>query len=136
MLLAGRIIEQLSWLASEANRMSSNSLPVDGPQDQRTIRVDETSQEAAYRTAISVHCPGRDEMEMAARIDIAMMRDAATVGMSRASDSAVVLLGEVSRLAAIAVYASAPASRLIRIRAALGLTMEAARALERVQRNG
>ena len=75
-------------------------------------------------------------MEMAARIDIAMMRDAATVGMSRASDSAVVLLGEVSRLAAIAVYASAPASRLIRIRAALGLTMEAARALERVQRNG
>lgn len=65
------------------------------------------------------------------------MRDAASIGARRAeSESACVLLLEVARLATHAVYADLPASRLIRIRSALSLTMEAARELERVQRDG
>lgn len=105
-------------------------------QQTRPIRVDETTSERAYRHAISIHCPNCDEMEMAARCDIAMLRDKASAGISRASDGAAALLGEVSRLATMCVYAEAPASRLMRMRAALHLTMEAARAIERAQRHG
>lgn len=105
-----------------------------------TIRPDESihgsTVERAHRHAISVHCPDCNEMEMAARVDLAMMRDAAMVGVRRASDSAAILLGEVTRLAMHAVYAPMPASQLIRVKAALTLTMMAARELERVQRDG
>lgn len=102
----------------------------------RPVTVDETPAEVAYRAAISLHCPNCDEMEMAARCDLAMMRDAATMGLSRAGDSAALMLGEVSRLATHAVYAPVPASRLIRIKAALTLMMMAAREIERCQRDG
>lgn len=100
------------------------------------IVIGESEAERVYRHAISIHCPNSGEMEMAARVDIAMMRDQAAIGIGRASDSAAVLLGEVSRLATFAVYAQTETSRLLRIRSALKLTMEAARALERVQRDG
>ena len=101
-----------------------------------TIRIDENRIEAAHRHAISIHRPNCSEIEMAVRVDLATLRDQATMGIARATDSAAVLLGEVSRLATAAVYASAPASQLIRIKSALDLTMMAARALERAQRNG
>ena len=101
-----------------------------------TIRVDETVTERAHAHTIRVHCPGCDDMELAARCDLAMMRDAAMVGVNRAGDSAAVLLGEVTRLAMHAVYAPMPASKLIRIKAALTLTMMAAREIERVERDG
>jgi hypothetical protein len=100
------------------------------------IRVDENQIEAAHRQAISVHCPNCGEIEMAARVDLATLRDQATIGIARATNSAGALLSEVARLATSAVYAPVPASRLIRIKSALDLTMMAARALERAQRNG
>ena len=93
-------------------------------------------EQRAHRHAISIHCPNCDEMEMAARVDLAAMRDAATIGIARASDSAAAILAEVSRLATGAVFAPLPASQLIRIRAALSFTMEAARAVDRVTRDG
>lgn len=102
----------------------------------RPIRLDPTPQEVAYAAAISIHCPNCDEMELAARCDIAAMRDAASVGMAKASDSACTLLGEVVRMASHSVYAPVPASQLIRVKAALTLTMMAAREIERVQRDG
>ncbi|GGB14928.1 hypothetical protein GCM10011380_00420 [Sphingomonas metalli] len=92
--------------------------------------------ERAYRATIAVHVPDCDEMSMAARCDIAAMRDQASVGMARATDSAVVILGEVSRMASAAVYADMPTSNLLRVRAALKLTMMAAREVERIQRDG
>lgn len=101
-----------------------------------TIRVDETVTERAHRHSISIHCPNCNEMEMAARVDLAQLRDAAMVGMNRASDNAVPLLHQVSILAAQAVYAQTSTSHLLRVRAALNLTMEAARAIERALRNG
>lgn len=86
--------------------------------------------ERAHRFSISIHCPNCDEMEMAARCDLAAMRDAAMIGAHRATDSASAILGEVARLAANAVYAPMPTSRLIRLRAALTLTMMAAREVD------
>lgn len=109
------------------------------PVDQRQFRdaVRGGVQERAHRAAIALHCPGcTDEMEMAARCDLAVLRDAASVGAMRAGDSAAVLLSEVTRLATAAVYAPWPASRLIRTYAALSFTVEAARALERVTADG
>lgn len=100
------------------------------------VRLDETQTEAAHRLAISVHCPNCDELEMAARVDLALLRDQSTIGMSRATDSAAVLLGEVSRLATAAVYAPRPASHLLRVVSALNLTMMAARSIDRLTRNG
>jgi len=109
--------------------------PANIPLPQR-IRLDELPIEATYRHAISIHCPNIDEMEMAARVDLAGMRDAAMAGFYRASPSAQSLLREVSNLAMNAVYAPLPTSRLLHIRAALKLTMMAAREIERVQRDG
>lgn len=95
-----------------------------------------TPAEIAHRRTISVHYPNGSEIEMMTRVQIAMLRDQATIGMSRASDSAAVILGEVSRLATHAVLAAMPTSELMRIRSALSFTMEAARSIERVTRNG
>lgn len=102
----------------------------------RAINLEETQGEVAYRRSISMHCPNCEPFEMAARVDIAIMRDQAVMGMSRASDSATGILSEVARLATHAVYAPFPGSKLIRIRSALHLAMEAARAIERVSRDG
>ncbi len=88
-----------------------------------------------HRTAIEVHCVGCDDMEMAARVELAMIRDAASAAIPRAGDSAGVVLGEVLRLPTHAVYAPARTSELIRIKAALSFAVEAARVLERVTRN-
>jgi hypothetical protein len=92
--------------------------------------------ESAHEAAINVHCPGGDAMSRATRVELAILRDQATFGMSRATDSAAVLLGEVSRLAGAAVYAPRPASDLLRILSALKLTMMAARSIDRVTRDG
>lgn len=101
-----------------------------------TIRVDESAAERAHRHAITIHCSNEPEMSMAARCDIAVIRDQAAVGMRRATESAAVILGEISRLATSAVYAPMPASDLIRIKSALDLTMLAARSIDRITRNG
>jgi hypothetical protein len=104
------------------------------------IRADEsihgTVAERAHAHLIRMHCPTGDEMELAARCDLATLRDAALVGSRKAGDAASVMLGEVCRLASHAVYAAIPTSRLIRIKAALTLTMMAAREIERVERDG
>lgn len=100
------------------------------------IRLDETDQQRAHRATISVHCPNQDEMQMAARVDLATMRDQALAGQSRCCDEAAGLLHEVVRLATPAVYAPWPASRLIRLKGALGLAMEAARGIERIAADG
>ena len=107
--------------------------PVNLPQ-QRPVRIDETVAERAHRHSITTHCANQDEVEMAARVDLAMLRDQATAGMSRATDSAAVILGEVVRMATGAVFAQLPASRLMMIRSALNLTMEAARMIDRLER--
>jgi len=91
--------------------------------------------ERAHRHSISIHCPNCDEMEMAARCDLAAMRDAAMIGAQRAGESASVILGEIARLSMHAVYAPLPTSQLIRLKAALTITMMAAREIERVSRN-
>lgn len=101
-----------------------------------TIRLDESATDEAYRRSIGIHCLNCDETEMAARVELAAMRDAATIGIARAGDDAAALLHVVSRMATVSVFAAAPASTLIRIKSALTLTMMAARAIERVQRNG
>lgn len=103
---------------------------------QARVRLDETTTERAHRHVIAPHCSGDDEMQIAARCDIAAMRDAASIGMARATDDAAAMLAIVSRLAAQAVYADVPASRLIRIKSALTLSMMAAREIERLHRNG
>lgn len=100
------------------------------------IRLDESARERDHRRVIAMHCPSGSEMDMAARVDIATIRDAASVGMRRATDSAAVILGEISRLATSAVYAPLPTSELIRIKSALDLAMMAARSIDRVTRNG
>lgn len=100
------------------------------------ISPDVTPLHRAYAAAIGVHCPDCDEMEMAARCDIAAMRDAASVGMAKASESTCVVLAEVSRMAAASVYAPMPFSQLLRVEGMLRLTMMAAREIERVQRDG
>lgn len=104
------------------------------------IRADESIHgstiERAHRHAISIHCPNCNEMEMATRCDIAVIRDKAMMGVRHASEMPAAMLHEVAKLAAEAVYAPVSTSRLLRVRAALNLTMEAARAVERALRNG
>lgn len=100
------------------------------------IRADESEFESAVRRSISIHCPNDDEMTMAARVDIATMRDLATVGRQRAGGEAADILAVVSRVATDAVYAPAPCSKLLRIRSALGLAIEAARSIERAVADG
>jgi hypothetical protein len=92
-------------------------------------------EDSPHRRAISIHCPNCPEFEMASRVHLATLRDQAGKGMHRASsESAYVLLLEVARTAAVAVYAKRPIGELMMLVSALKLTMEAARALERVAR--
>jgi hypothetical protein len=100
------------------------------------IRVDPTTAERAHRHSISVHLPNCDEMEMAVRCDLAALRDTAGAAAPRAEPAASVILAEVSRYAGAAVYASLPTSRLLRLVAALKLTMMAAQDLDQASRNG
>lgn len=100
------------------------------------IPSEPTIGERAHRHSISVHCPGCSEAEMAARCDIAALRDAATAGALRATESAAVVLGEAARIATAAVFAPASVSRLIRTRGALEFMMDTARVLERLSRDG
>lgn len=98
------------------------------------VRFDETEVERAHRRAISIHCPNQDEMTMAARVDLATMRDLASSGAFRAGDEASRLLLIAARVATNAVYAPLPFAKLQGIRAALHMTIEAARAMERALR--
>ncbi|WEK42962.1 MAG: hypothetical protein P0Y64_16715 [Candidatus Sphingomonas colombiensis] len=103
----------------------------------RLVQPDETEAEAAYRRSISIHCPEQDEVTMAARVALAMMRDKAALGIAKgAKPSAAVLLHEVNRIAAIYVFAPAKTSELMRVGSALNFTIEAARALERAVPDG
>lgn len=92
--------------------------------------------DSPHTRAISIHCPNCSEMEMAARVEIATLRDRATAAAPRASQSAGIMLAEIARIATFSVFAPMSASELLRIRAALILTMMAAREIERVTRNG
>lgn len=106
------------------------------PQRQAVIR-DETEVERAHRAAISIHCPNQDEMTMAARVGIAMLRDQAGTGINRAtSPAAAQMLSVASGVAAEAVYAPHDLRQLLRLQAALSLTVEAARAMERATGDG
>ena len=98
--------------------------------------ADQSGRDAAYRRSISIHCPNQDEMTTAVRVDIAKMRDRAVIGRQRASEAAGDILLVVARVAVEAVYAGVPCSRLLRIRSALGLAIEAAVALERAMFSG
>ena len=90
-----------------------------------------------YARAISIHCPNISSWEMAARVELAMLRDQAAKGMHLAeTDSAYVLLLEVARTASPAVYAKRRVGDLMMLVSALKLTMMSARALERAQRDG
>jgi|GEM_PF-6782825 len=97
---------------------------------------DEIERRCSHRRSISIHLPNIDELEMATRVDIAKMRDRASVGMGRASEASAGLLSEAVRLATGSVFAQLPTSRLLRIRAAIELTLMAATAVERAQRDG
>ncbi|MBE7186048.1 MAG: hypothetical protein INR68_16750 [Methylobacterium mesophilicum] len=99
-------------------------------------RVFESEAMRAHRRSISIHCPNCDDVEMQARCEIADIRDRAASGMRRAQPAVAGILQQVSMVATDAVFAPLPASRLMRIRAALTLTMMAARDLERAQRDG
>lgn len=72
---------------------------------------------------------------MAARCDLAAIRDQATTGMRRAQVAGGILR-EVSIMAGDAVFAPISTSRLLRLRASLNLTMIAARDVERAHRDG
>lgn len=95
-----------------------------------------TDQERAYRTSINVFCPGENEVAIACRVDLAIMRDQASAGLAHATESAWAILSEVARITTINVYAPLKTKQLLHLRAALTLTMEAARAMQRAQRNG
>lgn len=99
-------------------------------------RADETTTERAYRHAITIHCPNEPEMSMAARVDIATIRDQASAGIIRATEPVGIILREVANLATGAVYRPLPTSTLIRVRGALQLMMDAARILDRTVRGG
>lgn len=104
------------------------------------IRADEsilgTTQERALRHAISIHCPNQSEFAMACRVDIAMMRDQASAGMFRASQTAAALLAQVARAGSSWAYAPADDRQLVMVRSALRQTIDAARALERARVDG
>ncbi|WP_375272070.1 hypothetical protein [Sphingomonas sp.] len=89
----------------------------------------------AYRATISMHCPNQDEMTMAARLELAVLRDQASKGIAHASHSAAILLMQVSSLAAEAVYAPLTFRKLSSLVTALNLTMLAARSIERCHRD-
>lgn len=95
-----------------------------------------TQAERAHRSAISIHCPNEGEWEMNCRVGIAIMRDQAAAGMRHCSSASYGILAEVAKLATAAVYAPADAKKLTMMRAALTLAMDAARAIERVSRDG
>lgn len=99
-----------------------------------SIRLEETDRERTYRASISMHCPNQSELDMASRIDIAVMRDGAASGMFRATDAAATLLHVATTVAAAWVYAPATSAQLLKTRSALRQTMDAARALERATR--
>lgn len=94
-----------------------------------------TAAERAHRHSISIHCPNQDEMTMAARVELAMLRDQAGAGMRRAGPAAAAILFEISQLATSAVYADAPFGKLLSLGTALKLTMQAAREIERATRD-
>lgn len=85
----------------------------------------------AYAHTISTHCPNINETEMQARCEIARIRDEAAVGLQRGSEHIGGMLSDVSRLATQAVYAEMPTSRLIALKGALQLGLDAARVMER-----
>lgn len=101
-----------------------------------TAAKPEPAIERARRRAIAELMPEIDETEMAARVGIALIRDQASFGWTRACPEAAEFLGAIDRQASEAVYAPFPTSRLIRIRWSLELSMMAARAVERAQRDG
>jgi hypothetical protein len=94
----------------------------------------QTDAERAYRAAISIHLPNEGEVQMACRVQIAMMRDQASAALSRCSDAAYGVLLEVSKQAATAAYAPMEPRRLMLLRSALTLAIDAARALERANK--
>jgi hypothetical protein len=96
----------------------------------------ETAQETALRHSISIHCPNQDMAMMGVRVALAKMRDRAGAGLSRAGDTAGVMLAQASAVAATWVYAPADFRTLSRITAAVGMTIEAAAAMERALRDG
>ena len=91
----------------------------------------------AYEATITTFLPGLNDWQMSVRIELARMRDQALTGVRRAdNDTAILLLREIGRVAAELVYAEMPASRLMRAHSGLWLMMQAAQAMEAVQRNG
>lgn len=99
-------------------------------------RVQVSPIERAHRRALAEYFPGIDELEMAARVALAMIRDQASFGWSRACPEAAEILRVIDQQAGEAVHAPFPTSRLLRVRWSLELTMMAARAVERAQRDG
>jgi hypothetical protein len=104
------------------------------------IHADDRAQvspiERAHRRTLTELHPGIDDLEMAARVGLVMIRDQASFGWSRACPEAAEILRIVDQQAGEAVHAPFPTSRLLRIRWSLELTMMAARAVERAQRDG
>lgn len=90
----------------------------------------------SYEATIGALCPGCDEDSMAVRVELAALRDSATVGVQRATDEAARILSVVVSLASSAVYSGEPTSNLIRVLATLKFTVEAARHIDRLTRNG
>lgn len=108
-------------MRSAAARLPANDVDVD----------DLTASERAHRTAISIHCPNTDEMDMATRCDLAAMRDQASAAIARADPEAAQLLVAAASIAATWVYAPAPTSRLLRVRLAVRMMIETARSVQR-----
>lgn len=105
-----------------------------GPKSQAIADADMTDIDRAYATTIfALMGAPANEMETAFRVSIAKKRDAAMVGVRRASNGAAVILNEVVRMATSAVYSRMPISHLIRINSTLDFVMEAARAVERTE---
>ncbi len=100
------------------------------------LRPEPSEAERAHRAAISMHCTNEGEDAMLCRVALAQIRDQATAGMRRCCDDARPFLFEISRIAMLNVYAPATVAQLWRIRGALTLAMDAARAIERAQRDG
>lgn len=88
----------------------------------------------AHAQTIAALIGVRDETEMSARVSLAMLRDQATAGSTRAVDSAAAILRVVAELATNAVYSGTPTSQLMRLHASLSFTMEAARHVDRAMR--
>ena len=91
----------------------------------------ERPQDRAYRASVSIHYPNIDDVEMATRVDIMAMRDQAYAAQRKCCDDALPILAECHRTGSLAALSGRDTRRLVQVRMAMWMMIEAARCMER-----